>query len=168
MDFWVNERTKSMFKDEADRFRKSLIGHLGANLIMQDANLKPQALHDITTKYSILYIFDPDCPSCKKETPKLLSFYNRKKFDCEVFAVCSDSSMVKMRKYIHDMDLKWITVNGPRSYVGSYQYHYDATSTPTLYVLDRNKKIIAKKIPAEKLEDFLTQYERVEKLRGKL
>lgn len=168
MDFWVNERTKRMFKDEADRFRKSLIGRLGANLIMQDANLKPQALHDITTKYSILYIFDPDCPSCKKETPKLVSFYNRKKFDCEVFAVCSDSSMVKMRKYIQDMDLKWITVNGPRSYVGSYQDHYDASSTPTLYVLDRNKKIIAKKIPAEKLEDFLTQYERVEKLRGKL
>jgi hypothetical protein len=165
MDFWVNDRTMKLFKNEADRFRKSLIGRLGANLIMQDANLKPQALHDISNRYSILYIFDPDCPGCKQETPKLVAFYNSRKFDCEVFAVCSDSSMVKMRKYIQDMDLKWITVNGPRSYIGSYQDHYDAMSTPTLYVLDRNKKIIAKKIPAEKLEDFLTQFERVERLR---
>lgn len=168
MDFWATASVKKNFKDQADLFRKSLIGQMGANLIMQDANLKPQALHDIKNRYTILYIFDPECPSCKKETPKLLDFYNRKKFDCEVYAVCSDSSMTLMRKYIKDMSLKWITVNGYRSYVGSYQDHYDAMSTPTLYVLNNRKKIIGKKVPSEKLDDFLTQYERIQKLRGEL
>jgi thiol-disulfide isomerase/thioredoxin len=135
---------------------------------MLDANLKPRSLYDIKNRYTVLYIFDPECPSCKKETPKLLDFYNRKKFDVEVFAVSQDSSMAMMRKYVKDLNLKWITVNGPRSYVGSYQDLYDAMSTPTLYVLNDKKKIIGKKIPAEKLEDFLTNYERIQKLKGEM
>ncbi|HEX8039728.1 MAG TPA: thioredoxin family protein, partial [Chryseosolibacter sp.] len=117
-------------------------------------------------KYTILYIFDPDCGACKKETPKLVDFYSKTKFDIEVFAVSADTSMAKMRDYIRDMHMKWITVNGPRTYVGPYQDLYDANTTPTLYVLDNRKMIIGKKIPSEKLEDFLTQYERIQRLKG--
>lgn len=170
MDFWANAQVKKNLKDHADLLRKSLIGQKGANLIMQDINLKPRALYDIKNKYTVLYIFDPDCGSCKKETPKLVEFYNMKKWDVEVFAVSADTSMAKMRDYIKEMNMKWITVNGPRTYVGPYQDHYDANSTPTLYVLDNQKMIIGKKIPAEKLDDFLTQYERIQRLRasGKL
>ena len=88
----------------------------------------------------------------------------------QVYAVSADTSMVKMRDYIKEMNMKWITVNGPRTYVGPYQDLYDASTTPTLYVLDNQKKIIGKKIPAEKLEEFLTQYERIQRLKdsGKL
>ena len=166
MDFWANESMRKNLKEHADRLRKSLIGQKGANLIMQDINLKPRALYDIKNKYTVLYIFDPDCGSCKKETPKLVDFYNRKKFDVEVYAVSADTSMVKMKNYIREMSMKWITVNGPRTYVGPYQDLYDASTTPTLYVLDSRKKIIGKKIPAEKLEDFLTQHERIQRLRA--
>lgn len=170
MNFWANDQLRKNLKDHADRLRKSLIGMKGPNLIMQDANLQPRELYNIKNKYTILYIFDPDCGSCKKETPKLVDFYSKKKWDVEVFAVSADTSMAKMRDYIKEMGMKWITVNGPRTYVGPYQDLYDANSTPTIYVLDRQKKIIGKKIPAEKLDDFLTQYERIERLKasGKL
>ena len=166
MNFWANEKLRQNLKDQADRFRKSLIGNQGANLIMQDVNLKPRKLYDIKNKYTILYIFDPDCHACKEETPKLVNFYAQKKFDVEVFAVSADTSMAKMKNYIKEMGMKWITVNGPRTYVGPYQDLYDANTTPTLYVLDEKKKIIGKKIPAEKLQDFLTQHERMEKARA--
>ena len=170
MSFWANEQVRKNLKEHADRLRKSLIGQKGANLIMQDVALKPRALYDIKNKYTVLYIFDPDCGSCKKETPKLVDFYNKRKFDLEVYAVSADTSMVKMRDYIKEMNMKWITVNGPRTYVGPYQDLYDASTTPTLYVLDSQKKIIGKKIPAEKLDEFLTQHERIQRLKasGKL
>ena len=165
MDFWVNDKLKKNLKDQAERFRKSLVGRTGANLIMLDNNLQPKSLYDIKNKYTILFIFDPDCGHCKEETPKLVNFYNasKKKFDVEVFAVSADTSMAKMRDYITDMKMPWITVNGPRSYVGSYQDLYDANTTPALYILDNKKKIIGKKIPADKIQDFLTHYERTEK-----
>ncbi len=170
MSFWANDQMRKNLKDHADRLRKSLIGQKGANLIMQDINYQRRALYDIKNKYTVLYIFDPDCGSCKKETPKLVDFYSKKKFDLEVFAVSADTSMAKMRDYIREMNMKWITVNGPRTYVGPYQDLYDANTTPTLYVLDDKKQIIGKKIPAEKLDEFLTQYERIQRLKasGKL
>jgi thiol-disulfide isomerase/thioredoxin len=166
MNFWTNDKYRQNLKEHADRLRKSLVGRTGANLIMQDINQKPRSMYDIKNKYTVLFIFDPDCGHCREETPKLVNFYNKKKFDVEVFAVSADTSMAKMRDYIKEMGMKWITVNGPRTYVGSYQDLYDAVTTPSLYVLDNKKKIIGKKIPVEKLEEFLTQHERVEKAKA--
>lgn len=166
MDFWANAGLKKNLKEHADRLRKSLVGRTGSNLIMQDSNLKPRSMYDIKNKYTILFIFDPDCGHCKEETPKLVDIYNRKKFDFEVYAVSADTSMSKMKDYIKEMKMTWITVNGPRTYVGPYQDLYDAMTTPSLYILDNKKKIIAKKVPVEKIEDFLTQYEKIEKAKA--
>jgi len=168
MDFWVNERLKKNLKDHADRLRKSLIGITAPNLTMQDAALQPRTLHNIKNKYTIIYFFDPDCGHCKTETPKLVDFYtkNKAKFDVEVFAVSADTSMQKMRDYIKTMNMKWITVNGPRTYVGSYHDLYDAMTTPTIYILDEKKKIIGKKLPVDRLEDFFTNYEKFKKKQG--
>ncbi len=160
MDFWATAKTKSNLKEHADRLRKSLVGNMAPNLIMQDASSTPRSMYDIKKDFTILFFFDPDCGHCKTETPKLVSFYETTKFDVEVYAISADTSMAKMRDYIKDMHMKWITVNGPRTYVGPYHDLYDAITTPTLYLLDNRKKIIAKKIPIEKLEEFLTNYSR--------
>ncbi len=166
MDFWANAQLKKNLKERADQLRLSLIGNTAPNMIMMDQNKQMQSLYNVKNKYTIIYFFDPDCGHCKKETPVLHDFYENTKFDVGVFAVSADTSMVKMQKYIKDMNLNWITVNGPRTSTGSYHNSYDATTTPTLYVLDDKKKIIAKKIPAARLEDFLTQYERVQGIKA--
>lgn len=168
MDYWMNANYKKNVKEYANRLRKSLVGKTGANLIMQDAELKPRSMYDIKQKYTILFIFDPDCGHCRKETPVLVDFYNKNKmkFDVELFAVSADTSIAKMKDFVKEFKLPGITVNGPRTYVGNYQDLYDAITTPSLYILDRKHKIIAKKVPVEKLEDFLTQYEKFEKTKG--
>jgi hypothetical protein len=161
MDYWMNERAKKNFVEYAAQLRRSLIGQIGPNLIMQDQNFQPQNMYALANKYTLLFIFDPQCPVCREETPHLVNFYksSKAKFDLEVFAVSSDSSMKEMRDFIKEMNTPWITVNGPRSYVGSYQDLYDASHVPSLYILNEKKKIIAKKPPIEKLNEFLTHYE---------
>jgi thiol-disulfide isomerase/thioredoxin len=170
MDFWANEKYKQNLKDHADNLRKSLIGKVAPNLMMQDANFQPRSMYDIKARYTIIYFYDPDCGSCKKETPVLVDFYakNKVKFNVEVYAVNSDSSMAKMRNYIKEMSMKWVTVNGPRTYLKSYHDSYDAMTTPTIYVLDDKKKIIAKKLPAARLEEFLTNYEKMQKKKAEI
>jgi hypothetical protein len=94
----------------------------------------------------------------------LVDFYtkNKTKLNVEVYAVSADTSMAKMRDYIKTMNMKWITVNGPRTYTGSYHDSYDASSTPTLFVLDEKKKIIGKKVAAAKLEEFIINYQKLQ------
>ena len=159
MNFWVTANTLKALKDQADRIRKSLIGHIGPDLVMQDASLKPQALYALENKYTILYIFDPDCGHCREETPKLVSLYNQKKWDIGVYAVSADSSMQKMRSYVKEMSMKWTTVNSHRTYTKYYQDLYDAILTPSLFVLDKNKRIIAKHLPVDRRDEFFEKYE---------
>jgi thiol-disulfide isomerase/thioredoxin len=168
MNFWINDKTKQSLKDYAEKLRGSLVGDQGRNLQMQDQNLQPRSLYDIKKKYTLLFFYDPDCGHCREETPKLVEFYNKNKsrFDLEVFAVAADTSMQKMKDFIKEFKTSsWVNVNGPRSYQGHYGKSYYAEQTPTLYILDNKKKIIAKKPPIDKLEDFLTNYEKFQKLK---
>ena len=48
-------------------------------------------------------------------------------------------------------------MNGPRSYVGAYTNFYYADQTPSVYILDAQHKIIAKGLPADKMEDFFVE-----------
>lgn len=163
MDYWVNPASKKGFKDYADKIRLSMLGKIAPNLTMQDVNLQPKSLYDIKKKYTIIFFFDPDCGHCREETPKLVDFYkkNNLKYNVEVFAVSADTSMKKMRDYVAEMKMPWITVNGPRSYTNQhYSKLYYAETTPTIYILDEKKKIIAKKPPVEKIEGFLENYEK--------
>jgi thiol-disulfide isomerase/thioredoxin len=166
MDYWVNSKTKQNMKEYADKVRSSMIGRPGTNLIMQDDKLQPRALYDIKAKYSIVYFFRPDCGHCREETPKLVEFYNKNKakYNLEVYAVASDTSMKAMRDFIKEFKTPWITVNGPRSYLTKhYSQLYHADTTPTIYILDDKKIIIAKKIPVKQVDDFLSKYEAREK-----
>jgi len=160
MDFWANESLKNNLKERADQLRKSMTGQQAQNMIMLDENLQRKSLYDIKNKYTVIYFYDPDCGHCKKETPKLNDFYKNTKYDVEVFAVSADTSMVKMKKYIKDNNLSWMSMNGPRTVTPHYQKLYDANTTPTIYLLDEKKKIIAKKLEAVRLEEFLDNYER--------
>lgn len=167
MDFGVDARTKQNIKEFADKVRSSMIGRPGANLIMQDENFQPKSLYDVKAKYTILFFFRPDCGHCREETPRLVGFYNKskEKFGLEVFAVSTDSSMKKLRDFIKEFNTNWITVDGPRSYIKEhFMTLYHADTTPTIYILDDKKKIIAKKISIDQLDDFLTRHEKTHKL----
>lgn len=166
MDYWANEKHKKNLKELADNYCKSLIGKTGPNMIMQDANLQPKSMYDIKTKYTILYFFDHNCGHCRKETPVLVDFYkkNKAKFNAEVYAVDIDTSLVDMKAFIKTFGTTWITVNGPRTYLDvHYKDQYDVPSYPTIFILDQNKKIIAKKLPTDKVEIFLINYEKMQK-----
>lgn len=161
MDQWIDKKVKQQVKDYVDKVRLSLVGHNAPNLIMQDRDLKPKSMYDIKNKYTILYFFNPDCGHCREETPKLVEFYNKNKtkFDFEVYAVSTDTSMQKMRSFIKDFKMPWTTVNGPRTYVGHWSKLYYAETTPTMYIIDTKHKIIGKKLGPENLDEFFTKYD---------
>jgi peroxiredoxin len=163
MNYWANDNLRKSIKEQADRMRLSMVGKTAPNLILGDVNRQMKSLHDLRNKYTVLFIYDPDCGHCKKETPKLVELLNRTKLDVGVYTVCTDTSLVKMKKYIDDMKMhKFTNTTYYYSAVGNYNTLYDAPTTPTIYIIDEKKKIIAKKFPgAEKIEEFLINYEKM-------
>ena len=79
----------------------------------------------------------------------------------DVFAVCSDTSMIKWKTAIKKRSMNWINVDGPRTLTGDYHELYDISTTPVIYFLNSRKEIIAKHLEADQLAVFLKNYIRL-------
>ena len=127
-------------------------------MFLTDSAGKLFTLEGFKSKSTILYFWDPNCGHCQKETPKLYEFYEKnKKRGIGVYAVCIDRKPDDWKKYIREKKLNWTNVWD--SYVATdFKNIYDIYSTPVIYILDENKKIMAKRIGVEQLEDFYDNF----------
>lgn len=155
---WVTDEFKQDLKKQVDLIRPNLIGKKAPNLIMDSFSGIYVSLYDVEKDFTILYFWEPDCGHCQEETPKLKEYYEKAKNEgVEVFAVCTTADRTKWEKYITDNKLTWINGWDPerRSNFGSL---YNVQSTPLVYILDRNKTIIAKKLAVEDIPSFIDTY----------
>ncbi len=155
---WMNATVKENLIKRAIVLRPLLIGQPAPQMILYDTLQKPVSLHKVNAEYTLIYFWDPDCSHCKKETPLLRDFYekNRFQYDLEVYAVCMDTSWKEMKNYILKNQTKWINVNGFYSMTSDFREVYDVHSSPVMYLLDRNKIIIAKRVLTEQMMGILT------------
>jgi len=160
--WWVNQTTVDNMVKRADQLKAILIGAKAPELIMPDTNNVFLSSYSPRTKFTIMWFWDPDCGHCKIETPKLRDFYNAQKdsLSLEVFAISTDTDLARWKKYIIDTKLNWINVGGNTANL-DFRKVYDIYSTPVMFILDENKKIIAKRLSADDLPDFFKQYKRM-------
>lgn len=116
-------------------------------------------LHGIKAKFLVIAFWEADCGHCKKAIPLLYdSIYPILQMeDVKVLAIHMISSVEGKRKWIdfvneHQM-YNWINAWSP--YSVEYKDLYDVYSTPVIYVLDENKKILAKRIGVEQIQDVI-------------
>ena len=155
---WVSKDFKDDLKKEVDRMRPNLIGQKAQDLIMDSYKEMFVSLYDIEKEFTILYFWEPDCGFCKESTPKLKAFYDKAKSQgIEVFSVCTTSDKAKWKKYIEDNQLDWINGWDPDRRT-NFGFYYNIESTPMIYILDRNKVIIAKKLSVDDIPSFIDTY----------
>ena len=157
---WMNKTVKENLINKANRLSNSLIGKKAPAMILLDTLQRPISLHNIDAEYTLIYFWDPDCSHCKKETPMLLELYQKKKetYNLEVYAVCMDTSWTDMKRYIQKNKTTWLNVNGFYSMTPDFRELYDVHSSPVMFLLDRKKNIIAKRLLTAQMEEFIIQH----------
>jgi len=157
--FWVDEAQQEKICDRVKALDPCLIGRKANNMKLLKNDFHPIALNDIKAKYTIVYFWDPSCGHCTKVTPQLKTFYdaNKKALDVEVLGVYIEADTTEWFKYIKEKELNWINA---ADLLGTAQFrkYYDIYSTPVAYLLDSEKRIIAKRIEVEQLEDFIKNH----------
>jgi thiol-disulfide isomerase/thioredoxin len=155
---WTTKEWRDNLRNEVDRIRPNLIGVKGHDLVMDTFTGVSVTLYDINKEFIILYFWEPDCGHCQEATPKLKAYYDKAKNEgVEIFTVCTQSDKTKWEKYIRDNNLTWINGWDPKR-VTNFDYYYNVQSTPTVYILDKNKVIIAKKLPIESIGSFIDNW----------
>lgn len=158
---WIDQEQLDKMIERRKAIEPLLIGQISPNLSLRDTTVsKFYSLHDIPTDYTILYIWDPECGHCKKVTPKLGEFYKKHRDESlSVYAITTSNieEIEEWKSFIKKHNLDWINVSD-LYHQTNFRTIYDVTSTPQIFVLDKSKEIIAKRIAVEQLEGFFHQY----------
>ncbi len=124
-------------------------------------------LHSIKAEYLLLVFWDVDCSHCKVEIPKLIEIYHqlqKEKKDVKVFCVYTQQEFEAYQKYVTEKNLDWINVYDGVHY-NNLKDKYDIYSTPVIYILDKNKRIKAKRIDVDQIKPILDVLEAEKKVK---
>ena len=162
---WVDEVQLTNIIDKAMRISPNLIGTIAPFLKIPDDKGIERDLHDLTGPYTVLFFYDPDCGHCKTETPKVKEVVEKYAEEgVKVFAVCTEFDEEMWKEFIKKQEVEdWINVIDLEN-KSNFRGKYNIMGTPRLYVLDKNKKIIAKQINSEALAKILeNEFKNLEK-----
>ncbi len=155
---WVSDEFKENLRKEVELIRPNLIGKKAHDLVMDSYKGIFVSLYDINKEFTIIYFWEPNCGHCKEATPKLKAYYDKARNNgVEVFAVCTTADREKWEKYIEDNKLEWINGWDPER-KSNFGFYYNVQATPLVYILDRNKTIIAKKLSVDDIPSFIDNY----------
>ena len=156
--FWVDSVQLFKISDRVRSIKPTLIGKQAPPIYhMKDQDGKLIPLYSVDANLLIVIFWDPDCGHCKKEMPKLKDVCQKYKDDeVKVYAVCTEVEQGKWIKYIENDSTGWIHV-ADFELRSPFRELYNIDSTPKVFVLDKNKKIIAKHISHEQLDDILSR-----------
>jgi protein-disulfide isomerase len=167
---WLNEKQMETISRRAYMLMANLLGAKAADLEMVDTAGKPASLYKFDADYTIVCFWDPNCGHCKEEVPRLDSFYKAswKSHGVKMYGVLSGDSkedlMPAWTKFINEHNLgEWMHVHLTKEMEAadvaaqkpSYRQLYDVTMTPTLYLLDKEKRIIGKKLTPTQTDELL-------------
>jgi len=77
---WTDSAQLAKMLERANALAPLLLGNVSPDLVMRDTTLKVKyRMHDLPSKYTIVFVWDPECGHCKKSAPILRDFYNKYK-----------------------------------------------------------------------------------------
>jgi thiol-disulfide isomerase/thioredoxin len=179
--WWSDDKFLADLKDRIEKAKPLLIGCVAPDIELMsvpaehfrsavtDTTLRrfPHVgtkftLSQIKAKYLVLIFWEADCGHCKTIVPELYKIYQKslQNLDVKILAVSTlfgEDGKAKWVDFVNEHSLYgWINAWNPYSY--DFKLKYDVVSTPQIYILDENKKIIAKKIGPEQVEEILLSF----------
>lgn len=127
----LTENIRKEIIRRADVLRKITIGQVAPSFQYIDENGDIVDLDDIRSKYTVLFFYKPDCQKCIRDK-RILGLVKKRINDIEILHIDISEENNSTSQDIIDK--------------------YDIMTTPTIYLLNEKKEIIAKHIKAERIE----------------
>jgi thiol-disulfide isomerase/thioredoxin len=165
---WLNEKQRKAITERAYMVMANQLGSPAYDLALVDTAGKMKKLYDLKSTYTVVSFWDPHCGKCREELPKIDSLYKSwwKKNNIEVYAVMvNEEALSDWAPFIRTTGKDWVHVHQTKAMreaeekaqQANFRQLYDMRSTPTLFLLDKDKKIMAKNIGLEDLNNVLKQ-----------
>ena len=165
----LNNESKKAITERAYSIMANMIGNPAPPLNLNTMDDKLFSLYNSPATYTFLAFWDPTCGHCKEEMPRVDSFYtnNWKQLGVQVIGVNTNvKELASWKQFITEQhfDAGWTHIYQTEAALNAEIYAgkattirqlYDVFKTPTFYLLDKDKKIIAKNLTVDQFHDFL-------------
>lgn len=154
-NWWADSTQLLTVRANIARMAPLLTGKVAPPIDFMDTLSRPLPLHGVQSRYTILYFWDADCSHCQETTPKLWEYYQQvHPKGVEVYAVTIQQVYYSWQAYLRKHKPTWYSVWEPTKIAEVYKTYQIAT-TPAIYLLDEEKRILCKKINLEELKAYL-------------
>jgi thiol-disulfide isomerase/thioredoxin len=165
---WLSEAGKKNITERAYSLMANIFGSPASEVQLPDSTGKIKSLYSTEAPYTLVVFWDPMCGHCKETLPRIDSIY-RAKWKAEnlkIFAVAKENegTPTDWKKFISEKKLEgWVHVYYSKAAEKSrvdgnlpgYSQLYDVQQFPTLYLLDKDKRIVAKKLSFDQIDEIL-------------
>lgn len=158
---WIETQEKDEVLAAVKLISPTLIGKVAPDFTVQTQSGKDISLHSIQSPYTVLFFWAPDCTNCQQSMPVLADFYKAYKAKgVEVFGVCSkinDQEKNCWTYLANHPEYNWINGSDQTNGASGVRTQYNITTTPRIYLLDKNKTIVAKDFGVEHLGEVMNR-----------
>lgn len=159
---WWYDDTANLRKmcEESKKAVPTMCGRTAPDIKLMDTAGIYRTLYENLGLYTILFYYDPTCGHCKEVIPVVQVVHQKlKQYGIKVYAVSTENKYDEWRDMMRKKPElnEWVNVcktNREYNWVMN-KLAYNIVSNPTLFVLDKEAKIIGKKIDEYQLEFFL-------------
>ncbi|MDR2775462.1 MAG: DUF5106 domain-containing protein [Tannerella sp.] len=133
-------------------------GSKAEDFVYTTASGKTGRLYDLSAKYLLLMFYNPDCVECQrtteilKQSPAVADAVSSGRL--KVLAVYPDENLEAWKNHQKDIPLSWVNAYDKSLNIKNNEI-YDLKAIPTLYLLDKDKKVILKDTSTGDIHEYL-------------
>lgn len=152
----VNSERKAELENKLELIKKLAIGKIAPDFSVSDISGENITLSEIKSEKTILVFWASWCPHCIEIMPVLQEFYNSSTRDeLEIIAISVDDNKDNFLNAITSHGLVWRNIAKLEGWEGPTVEEYGVVATPTIFILDKDKKILSKPTNKVKLRKEL-------------
>ncbi len=167
----VSEDRAGELRDKVETIKKMAVGNIAPDIDMPQqgffdlkiaegavvpASGSQMRLSNINAEYTLILFWASWCPHCPSVLSALKGIYNEyRDKGLEVLAISIDKERTAWQNAITKGQYRWINYSELNGWDGKAAKEYGVWSTPRMYLLDSDKRIVAKPATAEELIESL-------------
>ncbi len=155
-DLCLDEKTEGLIQKRIDQAKYFKIESNVPDIVIPDLDNKQIELKDTNTDKTLVIFYASWCPHCKETLPQIYELYKKqmgKKF--EVYAISLDTKREDWLGFVKINCPGWVNVCDLKGWDGKAANDYFIYATPTMFLVDKDKKVIAKPTTFEEAGPYL-------------
>ena len=137
---------EKIMKERLEAYKRMSPGQKVRDINLLDKLENPVRMSELDSDYVLLVFWASWCPHCVKVLPRISEWYETegREKGIELYTVSIDTSFADWEEFILLNDLKGVNVIDIDGWDGKIARQYNLYATPTIFLLDRERKILAK------------------------